>query len=152
MAVAASRNHTRLQLFYSWHAMCAAAGWYVELTERGFLQELDIDCGHMAAGNAPKPLQCMQCELYKSRDAYKTTQWKLRADRLCRECEDRNAAASVAHAAPVAAEAGSHSSFSPFFPTSPVLMTQTCTGDVAAELAVGPAGVMCVCVCVCVCV
>ena len=67
--------------FYNWHVMCAAAGWYVELTERGFLQELDSDCGHMAAGNAPKQLQCMQCELYKSRDAYKTKQWKLRADR-----------------------------------------------------------------------
>ena len=66
------------------HAMCAAAGWYVELTQRGLLQELGRDCGHMAARNAPKQLQCMQCELYKSRDAYKTKQWtEVRAgDRL----------------------------------------------------------------------
>ena len=43
----------------------------------------------------------MQCELYKSRDAYKTQQWKkVRAgDRLCIMCEDLNAAASVTHAA-----------------------------------------------------
>ena len=81
VAVAASRNHTLYSCFYSWHAMCAAAGWYVELTERGFLQELRSDCVHMAARNATKQLMCMQCELYKSRDAYKTKQWKLRADR-----------------------------------------------------------------------
>ena len=59
VAVAASRNHTLYSCFYSWHAMCAAAGWYVELTERGFLQELGSDCGHMAARNAPKQLQCL---------------------------------------------------------------------------------------------
>jgi hypothetical protein len=81
--------------------MCAAAGWYEELTERGFLQELRIDCVHVAAPKAKKELRCMQCELYKSRDAYKTQQWKkVRAgDRLCIMCEDLNAAASVTHAA-----------------------------------------------------
>ena len=74
MAVTEARNHALYSCFYSWHAMCAAAGWYVELTERGFLQELGSDCGHMAARNAPKQLQCMQCELYKFRDACKTKQ------------------------------------------------------------------------------
>ena len=81
--------------------MCADAGWYEELTEREFLQELRSDRVHMAARKAKKELRCMQCELYKSRDAYKTQQWKkVRArDRLCEMCEDRNAAASVTHAA-----------------------------------------------------
>ena len=59
MAVTEARNHALYSCFYSWHAMCAAAGWYVELTERGFLQELGSDCGHMAARNAPKQLQCL---------------------------------------------------------------------------------------------
>ena len=64
--------------------MCADAGWYEELTEREFLQELRSDRVHMAARKAKKELRCMQCELYKSRDAYKTKQWtEVRAgDRL----------------------------------------------------------------------
>ena len=87
--------------FYSWHAMCAAAGWYVELTERGFLQELRSNCVHMEARNATKELLCMQCELYKSSDTYKTKQWKQfrEGDHLCKVCEDLVAAASVTHAA-----------------------------------------------------
>ena len=86
-----------------WHAMCAAAGWYVELTQRGFLQELGRDCGHMAARNASKQLMCVQCGLYKSRDAYKTLQWQqLRAgDRLCKQCQERNADRCLGLAAPM---------------------------------------------------
>ena len=81
--------------------MCAAAGWYVELTQRGFLQELGRDCGHMGARNASKQLMCVQCGLYKSRDDYKTQQWKLRGDRLCRKCEDCNAARCLGLASPM---------------------------------------------------
>ena len=86
-----------------WHAMCAAAGWYVELTQRGFLQELGRDCGHMAARNASKQLMCVQCGLLKTRDAYKTKQWQqLRAgDRLCKQCQDSNADRCLGLAAPM---------------------------------------------------
>ena len=86
-----------------WHAMCAAAGWYVELTQRGLLQELGKDCGHMAARNASKQLMCVQCRLFKSRDAYKTLQWQqLRAgDRLCKQCQERNADRCLGLAAPM---------------------------------------------------
>ena len=83
------------------HAMCAAAGWYVELTQRGLLQELGKDCGHMAARNASKQLMCVQCGLFKTRGAYKTGQWTLRGDRLCKECQERNADRCLGLAAPM---------------------------------------------------
>ena len=93
-----AQPHASTAAFTAGMRCVQAAGWYVELTQRGFLQELGSDCGHMAARNAPKQLQCMQCELYKSRGGYKTKQWtQLRAgDRLCKVCEDLVAAASVA--------------------------------------------------------
>ncbi len=96
-----AQPHASTAAFTAGMRCVQAAGWHVELTQRGFLQELGSDCGHMAARNAPKQLQCMQCELYKSRGGYKTKQWtQLRAgDRLCKVCEDLVAAASVAHVA-----------------------------------------------------
>ena len=69
-----AQPHASTAAFTAGMRCVQAAGWYVELTQRGFLQELGSDCGHMAARNAPKQLQCMQCELYKSRGGYKTKQ------------------------------------------------------------------------------
>ena len=102
VAVAASRNHTRLQLLLQLACDVCSCGWYVELTQRGFLQELGRDCGHMAARNASKQLVCVQCGLLKTRDAYKTKQWQqLRAGyRLSRKCED-NADPCLGLAAPM---------------------------------------------------
>ena len=92
--------------FYSWHVMCAPDGWYVELTERGFLQELGSDCGHMAARNAPMGKRMNGCLPQPQRTALPHT--------LCTH-DHQPGLPSIAWS----------------YTTSPVLMTQTCTGDVA---------------------
>ena len=115
-----------------WHAMCAAAGWYVELTQRGFLQELGRDCGHMAARNASKQLMCVQCGLYKSRDDYKTPDSRLfrltqtRISRCLAKVAAARAAPLVLSRPPqlrrVPAPALSHSSTSPRLYVHPLLV------------------------------
>ena len=64
-----AQPHASTAAFTAGMRCVQAAGWYVELTQRGFLQELGSDCGHMAVRNASKQLMCVQCGLYKSRDA-----------------------------------------------------------------------------------
>jgi hypothetical protein len=51
------------------------------------VQELVSNLGRMASQNVTKKLLCIECKNELPRADYKTSQWKLRANRTCKACQ-----------------------------------------------------------------